>query len=109
MQHKTRHYKPLPDCVTIRKSKLHGLGVFATKDIPADYDFGITHVNDDRFPDGLIRTPVGGFINYSHQPNCVFIETKDGWELKTLGQIKAGEELTADYPIFDEAVLATYN
>ncbi|HTB49106.1 MAG TPA: SET domain-containing protein [Verrucomicrobiae bacterium] len=109
MSPKTQDYKPLPDCVTIKKSKLHGLGIFATKELPSDYDLGVTHVKDDRFPDGLVRTPLGGFVNYSHEPNCVLIETEGGWELKTLRRIKTNEELAVDYPIYDEAILATYS
>ena len=42
-------YRPLPDNLTIKNSKIEGLGLFATKDIKKDHIFGITHVKDDRF------------------------------------------------------------
>jgi SET domain-containing protein len=109
MSDKISGYKPLPAHLTVKKSELHGLGVFATKDITAGHDFGLTHVADDRFPDGLIRTPLGGFINYSSDPNCKFIKIGDNdWRLETLRPIRQGEELTAHYSTYDEAVLATF-
>jgi len=30
---KNKKYKPLPDSLTIKKSEIEGLGIFATKDI----------------------------------------------------------------------------
>lgn len=104
-------YAPLPDNLTIKKSKLHGLGLFASKAIPANHEFGITHINDKRFPDELIRTPLGGFINHSDSPraNAEFFEDGGFWKLRTVRAIKPGEEITAHYLTYDEAVLKTYN
>ncbi len=109
MTHKIKSYFPLPDYLTIKKSKLHGLGLFATKDISSGQHLGITHVPDQRFTDGYIRTPLGGFINYSSKPSCNFFESKGMWELKTARPIKSGEELTAEYEEYDKEVLAAYN
>jgi SET domain-containing protein len=110
MTDKITGYLPLPDYLTIKKSKLHGLGLFALEDIMPRQDLGITHVEDKRFTSGYIRTPLGGFINYASTPNCEFIYDKDMLRLKTLRSIRAGEELTVDYrPWYDEAVLATFN
>jgi hypothetical protein len=36
-----KEWRPLPDSITIKESKIEGLGVFATKDIPLDTDLGI--------------------------------------------------------------------
>jgi len=93
-------YLPLPKNVTIKQSPIHGLGMFATEDIAAGFDYGITHVKDDRFQDGYIRTPLGGFINFSKIPNCEFIEFDGGFTFRTIKDIKSGEELTADYPLY---------
>jgi hypothetical protein len=112
MSQKISSYMPLPPYLTIKKSKFHGLDVFATQDIPSGEELGITHVADkkNRFPDGSIRTPLGGFINHSSHTNCVFYELEDTWKLKTLRAIKKGEELTAEYTVwYDEATLSTYN
>lgn len=109
MLQKTRDYRPLPDCLTVKKSPLHGLGIFAAKDIPAGRNLGLTHVNNENFEDGLIRTPLGGFMNYSSKPNAIFIEDGDTWYLETLVAVKKGQELTADYTSYNEDVLATFN
>jgi len=95
-----KHYLPLPENVELKKSAIHGLGVFATELIHSGYDFGITHVKDDRFQDGYIRTPLGGFINYSKNPNTEFIEFDGGFKFRTIKDIQPGEELVADYPLY---------
>ena len=39
-------YKPLPDGITIKESKVQGLGLYATKDFKADTVFGIVHIKN---------------------------------------------------------------
>ena len=63
-------YRPLPDLVTIKPSKIDGLGLFATQDIPKPRIIGRSHV---QFTDEWERTPVGGFLNHSDTPNCVVV------------------------------------
>ena len=41
-------YKALPDCLTIDKSKIHGLGLFAVEDIDKDTNLGISHVKNTK-------------------------------------------------------------
>ena len=104
---KESEWRPLPESITIKKSKIEGLGVFAIKDIPSNTDLGISHVYDDRFPDNYIRLPMGAFINHHEMPNCraVIAESHE-----TIGKIKhirilseknilPGEELTLNYII----------
>ena len=62
-------YKPLPNCLTIKKSPIEGLGLYATKNIKANSFIGLTHIQDDKFENGYIRTPLGGFYNHSNEPN----------------------------------------
>ena len=57
-------YRPLPKCLTIKKSPIEGLGLYATEDIKANTFLGITHILDEN-----IRTPLGGFYNHSNNPN----------------------------------------
>ena len=66
-------YKALPDCLTIDKSKIHGLGLFATEDIDKDINLGISHVKNtsSKFENNYVRTPLGGCINHSDDPNCI--------------------------------------
>ena len=62
-------YKPLPNCLTIKKSSIEGLGLFATEEIKANCYIGLTHIKDKDFENSYIRTPLGGFYNHSNEPN----------------------------------------
>ena len=96
-------YRPLSDCLTIKKSGIEGLGLFATKRIEADKNLGITHIKDKRAENGYWRTPLGGFINHSDHANC-YKETNRFTEnlfLKTSCVIKEGEELTVKYTLYE--------
>ena len=62
-------YRPLPDGLTIKKSPIEGLGLYATKDIKANSFIGLTHILDERFENNYLRTPLGGFYNHSDSPN----------------------------------------
>lgn len=95
-----KNYRPLPDNLTIRKSKIEGLGLFAYKKIPHDTVLGMTHykkVLDKEGEENLIRTPLGGFINHSEVPNCELIDMGRHYIIKTLKMLKRGEELTVKY------------
>ena len=113
-------YKALPDCLTIDKSKIHGLGLFATEDIDKDTNLGISHVKNtsSKFENNYVRTPLGGCINHSDDPNCIkFIpdvvvapDISGSWlgkvsfpdymSLKTIRKIRKGEELTVTYTLY---------
>jgi len=96
-------YRPLPDELTIKKSKINGLGLFAVEDIPRGRSFGRSHYNLMGWDGlGLIRTPLGGFINHSQEPNCrIVIQSKlfstHVWLIKSIKKIAKGEELTLKY------------
>ena len=103
----TKEWRPLPDQITIKESKIEGLGIFATENLPPNTDLGISHVYDQRFPDNYIRLPLGAFINHHEMPNCRAIVSESH---ETLGEIKhiriitdksilSGEELTLNYII----------
>ena len=96
-------YRPLPDCVTISSSGIEGLGLIAVSDIPAGIKLGISHIRDERFENNHIRTPLGGFINHSENPNCkIALDLEDMYFiLETENNIKAGEELTLKYNLYD--------
>jgi SET domain-containing protein len=96
------YYKPLPNNLTIRESEIHGLGLFATEFIPKDTNLGITHVANENFEDGYIRTPLGGFFNHSDNPNIVIQKNKLLYlEIITIKDIQKGEELTAEYILYN--------
>ncbi len=98
-------YKPLPDSLIIKKSKVNGLGLFAKESIKQGANLGTTHV---KVNGTIIRTPLGGFINHSNDPNCVKVELQNDetlktkkWTLVTLRDIKEGEELTLRYTFYN--------
>lgn len=98
---KKETYRPLPHMLTIKESEIEGLGLFATKDIDHPIELGITHIENKNFLNGLIRTPLGGFINHSTKPNCELIHHLDKKHLRVIKDIKAGEELTVTYDIYN--------
>lgn len=87
-------YKPLPFYLTIKNSKIHGLGLFSLTKIDKDHTIGMSHLQVEN---DLIRTPLGGFINHSDKPNCVKKMFNNRYFLKTLRDIEKGEELTLCY------------
>tara|TARA_R100000329_G_scaffold114636_1_gene94131 strand:+ start:10449 stop:10739 length:291 start_codon:yes stop_codon:yes gene_type:complete len=88
------NYRPLPDMLTIQKSKIHGLGLFCINEIDPGVCIGITHVFKKRF--GVVRTPLGGFLNHSDNPNCFILEKGDQRYLYSVRKIR-NEELTVFY------------
>jgi SET domain-containing protein len=92
------NYKPLPNSLTIKKSNIQGLGLFAVKTIAKNTDLGMIHFS---YGELLIRTPLGGFINHSLKPNCKKLDLDQEWHLKTLIDIKKDEELTLKYTMYN--------
>ena len=64
-------YRPLPDELTIKVSKIEGLGLFATVKIKKNSFIGLTHIRDEMFEGKYIRTPLGGFYNHSKDSNII--------------------------------------
>ena len=103
-------YKPLPESLTIKPSKINGIGLFADQKIKQGTNFGMSHL---KIGDTIFRTPLGGFINHANEPNCVKAELRmtdedtqghkydyKKWNLVTTKNIKEGEELTTRYTFY---------
>ena len=98
-------YQPLPDELEICCSPIQGMGIFAKQKIPKGTNFGMTHL---QVSESLVRTPLGGFLNHSDDPNCekvkLYFKSDKGdftkWNLVTIKDIKAGEELTLTYTFY---------
>ena len=86
-------YKPLPEYLELRKSPIHGYGVFAVQPISQGDSLGMSHINAPE----LIRTPLGGYINHSMNPNCMRIQEGNRWYLYAISDIRVGEEITLMY------------
>ena len=103
----TKTYQPLPDPLAIAASGIDGLGIFAKEKVEKGRNFGMSHL---QFGSEIIRTPLGGFINHSDNPNCEKVQLRftnmdnhkmpfdfKKWNLIALRDIKSGEELTVKY------------
>ena len=96
-------YKPLPEALTIKTSKVNGLGLFAKEGIAQGTNLGTTHI---KLNGDILRTPLGGFINHANDANSVKVELHDEkykkkWSLVTIRNIRAGEELTISYTFYN--------
>ena len=61
---KIKSFRPLPESITIKPSQLHGLGLFATEDIPKGTQLGISHFKNGDAKDGMVRTPLGTTLKF---------------------------------------------
>ena len=94
-------YRPLPPYLTIKQSKINGLGLFAVEQIKNSTNIGISHVKDLHFDNGYIRTPLGGFINHRITPNCKTFYEGRLISIITITDIKEGDEITLMYDMYD--------
>lgn len=91
----------------VRSSDVHGLGLFALRDIAAKELIGVATgeptsedgmhvlwlVDEDGSEEGLQMTNDLRFVNHADDANATF----DGEDLVALRKIKAGSEITFDY------------
>lgn len=94
------NYSPTgPGDIEVKQSAIHGLGVFAKRDLPKNFIVGETHVLVDS---DLIRTPIGGFINCSSTPNAELfqypkLKRVNYYGVRLLNSVLEGDEITIDY------------
>ena len=93
-------YKPLPKTLTIKESAIHGLGLFAKKQIVKNTDLGITHILNEDYEHNYIRTPLGGFINHSDTPNAKLIDLGGVLRILTIRLIEPEEEIKVKYKLY---------
>jgi len=84
-----KQYQPLPSGLTVADSRISGQGLFTTR----------------RLVMGTIRTPLGGFINHSDEPNCQRSQVRirpgfDKWSITVIEDIEEGDELTLKYKLY---------
>jgi len=99
---KEKLYNPLPEGLRIQKSEIQGFGLFTLLFLKKDTNLGISHV---KIKDELIRTPLGGFVNHSDDPNCEKIKLQTDnyykYNLVAIKDITGGDELTVKYTFYD--------
>ena len=98
-------YRPLPEFLTINESNIDGLGLLSTGTIEKGVKAGITHI-EDPITTKLYRTPLGGFINHSEEPNAKIVEVQRVRYLYFLRDIESGEEITVKYSMYDPTELS---
>ena len=90
-----RTERPMSNC-ELKRSDVHGKGIFASKDIGANAVLFETH----RKTSGALKwanlIPNCSY-NHSSSPNCQSLTLGDFKYLVTLVEIKEGEELLVDY------------
>ena len=95
-----KKYRPLPPYLFLARSKIDGTGLFTSEDLPANVNLGLFQVvcNGD-----IIRTPLAGFTNHSKDmSNTRKLTNKLGRKyLYTTRRIRAGEEITLCYDLYD--------
>ena len=87
-------YKPLPKELRLGFSDIHDIGLFAKEKISKATNLGMSHI---QISDTIVRTPLGGFINHSEQPNCYIDTSKGDRTLHTVIPVRKGDELTVYY------------
>ena len=117
-------YKPLPSGLIIKDSDIQGQGVFTTRNLHLGCNLGESHyridtsgvesINQEENKNLLIRTPLGGFINHSEEPNCHRSQIRikpgfDKWIITVIKNIAAGEELTLKYTMYVPKSMPTIN
>ncbi len=87
-------YKPLPDGLYVSNSDIAGQGLFTNRKLEVGTELGLSHKMID---DNLIRTPLGGFINHSEEPNVQKYQIGNDYFIKVIKDIYAGEEISLKY------------
>tara|TARA_B100000678_G_scaffold267762_1_gene253572 strand:- start:366 stop:653 length:288 start_codon:yes stop_codon:yes gene_type:complete len=90
-------YRALPEQLCVRDSNIAGQGIFAKTDIPTGTYLGMSHIVEDEI---IYRTPLGGFLNHSNDPNCVKYYEDGKYFVKTIREIKSGDELFLKYTFY---------
>jgi hypothetical protein len=112
----------IPKCVELKKSPLHGLGVFATEFIPKGTELGVGHYFDfHNRKEGIVnlRTTLVPFFNFNIDSNLVLKQEKPTpkWEcgfslhnrIYTKRDIQKGEELLLKYSWYNPTKPDTEN
>ena len=92
-------YNPLPPSVTIKKSNIHGLGLWCVEKIEMGEEIGISHFY---WGEKIMRTPLGAFYNHSTTDDNIEKVRRDSrFFMVAKKVIWPGEELLCNYTFYD--------
>jgi len=83
--------------VTIKRSDIHGLGLWAVEDIKEGTEIGMSHFY---WGEDIQRTPLGAFYNHSDSPNIHKARRDSRYFMIASKDILSGEELTCTYTFY---------
>ena len=90
-------YQALPDGLFIQNSSVAGQGVFTKVKLMSGMELGMSHLLID---DEIYRSPIGGFINHSDNPNCEKYLVGNKYYIRTIKDINPIEELVLKYTFY---------
>ena len=94
---KVAPYQALPKGLHILNSPIAGQGIFTMDTIPSGTELGMSHIIVD---EEIYRTPLGGFINHSDNPNCEKYLIGNKYYIRTIKDINPIEELVLKYTFY---------
>ena len=94
---KVAPYQALPKGLHILNSPIAGQGIFTMDTIPSGTELGRSHIIVD---EEIYRTPLGGFINHSENPNCEKYLVGNKYYIRTFSDIDPIEELVLKYTFY---------
>ena len=100
-------------CCSVGPSRLHGLGLFAARDLPANASLGLVVAAVPRSAASLLPAPLAPYalpavitgpgLRLNHCPlrhaNARVVPGRHGGSLVTRTAVPAGQELSADYDV----------
>ena len=94
---KVAPYQALPNGLYVMNSPIAGQGIFTMDTIPAGTELGMSHIVVD---EEIYRTPLGGFINHSENPNCEKYLIGNKYYIRTIREVEPIEELVLKYTFY---------
>ena len=81
----------------IKKSPIHGLGVFATKNYKINEKVFDSMMDENNVPDDKFEIPIN-YVNHHEDGNTLMKRRMDGkWEVRSIKNIQIGDEIVSDY------------
>ncbi len=91
-------YRALPEGLFVQNSPIAGQGIFTRYELTEGKELGMSHYLENG---EIYRTPLGGFLNHSINPNCVKYQVGNKYYVKTIRSIGPMEELFLRYTFYE--------